>query len=85
MGVQIPMERGNFEGEESAPAGPTTLCRELCKMAEQIDLLFGLWTRVGRRKQKFNCIRQVAPICTLSAFAPYGVFTRCDRRDDRLV
>jgi len=24
---------------------------------------FGLWTRVGRRKHKFNCIRQVAPMC----------------------
>ena len=29
--------------------------------AEPIDLLFGLWTRVGRRKHKFNC--QVAPMC----------------------
>jgi len=33
------------------------------KMAELIDLLFGLWTRVGGMKQKFNRIRQVAPIC----------------------
>jgi len=24
---------------------------------------FGLWTRVGRRKHKFSCIRQVAPMC----------------------
>jgi len=28
-------------------------------MAELIDLPFGLWTRVGRRKYKFNRIRQV--------------------------
>jgi len=28
-----------------------------------IDLPFGLWTRVGRRKQHFNRIRQVAPMC----------------------
>ena len=32
-------------------------------MAEPIDLPFGLWTRVGRRKHKFSYIRQVAPIC----------------------
>ena len=30
--------------------------------AEPIDLQFGLWTRVGRRKHKFNHIRQVAPM-----------------------
>jgi len=32
-------------------------------MAEPIDLPFGLWTRVGRRKHKFNRVRQVAPMC----------------------
>jgi len=31
--------------------------------AEPIDLPFGLWTRVCWRKHKFNCIRQVAPMC----------------------
>jgi len=30
------------------------------KMAEPIDLPFGLWTRVGRRNHKFNRIRQCA-------------------------
>ena len=33
------------------------------KMAEPIDLRFGLCTRVGRRKHKFNRIRQVARMC----------------------
>jgi len=33
------------------------------KMAESIDVPFGLWTRVGRRKHKFNSSRQVAPMC----------------------
>jgi len=33
------------------------------EMAELIDLPFGLRTRVGRRKHKFNLIRQVASIC----------------------
>jgi len=32
-------------------------------MAEPIDLPFGLWTLVQRRKDKFNRIRQVAPLC----------------------
>ena len=31
-------------------------------MAEPTDLPFRLWTRVGRRKHKFNRIRQVAPM-----------------------
>jgi len=32
-------------------------------MAELIDFALVLWTGVGRRKNKFNHIRQVAPIC----------------------
>jgi len=35
-------------------------------MVEPIDLLFGLWTRVGQSKHQFNHIRQVAPMCTIS-------------------
>jgi len=34
------------------------------KMAELINLPFGLWTRVGRRKRKFHHIRQVASVCS---------------------
>jgi len=30
--------------------------------AEPIDLPFGLWTRVGRMKHKFNRIHQVTPM-----------------------
>jgi len=33
------------------------------KTAELINLPFGLWTRMGRRKRKFNHIHQVAPVC----------------------
>jgi len=33
------------------------------KMAEPIDLRFGLWSRMGRRQHKFNRMRQVAPMC----------------------
>jgi len=32
------------------------------KVAERIDLPFALWTRMGRRKHKFNRIRHVAPM-----------------------
>ena len=32
-------------------------------MTESIDLPFGMWTRVGRRKHKLNRIRQMAPMC----------------------
>ena len=31
--------------------------------AKPLELPFGLWNRVGRRKHKFNRIRQVAPKC----------------------
>jgi len=35
------------------------------KTAEPINLLFGLWTWVGRTKEaQFNCICQVVPMCT---------------------
>ena len=57
-GAQIPYANGQW-----GRTRPTTLCRELCKMAEPIDLPLVLWTSVGRRKHKFNRIRQVAPMC----------------------
>ena len=39
-------------------------CAVSCaKTVEPIELPFGLWTRVGQRKHKFNRIRQVAPMC----------------------
>jgi len=33
------------------------------KTAEPIDLSFGLWIRVGRKKHKINRIRQMASMC----------------------
>jgi len=33
------------------------------KTAEPVDLPFGFWTWVGPRKDKFNRIRQVTPMC----------------------
>jgi len=38
----------------------TVGCAKTC---EPIDLSFGLWTRVGQRKHKFNRIRQMVPMC----------------------
>ena len=58
--VQIPMGSTN-SGDRAV--NYRTFCHELCKMAEPIDLSFGLWTRVGRRKHKFNRIRQVSSMC----------------------
>jgi len=52
--------KGQLLGERTCPGMPDNT-GELCKMAELIDLPFGLWTQVGRRKQKLNRIRQVAP------------------------
>jgi len=36
------------------------------KTAEQVDLPFGLWTLMSRKKHKFNRIRQVVPMCIIS-------------------
>ena len=36
------------------------------KMAGLIDLPFGLWTQVGRKKHKLNCICQMAPFVDLN-------------------
>jgi len=44
-------------------------CAVSCaKTAEPIDLPFGLWTRVGRKKHKFNRIFQVAPMANVHKF-----------------
>ena len=45
----------------AAPDGPPTDSEHA---AEPMDLPFGLWTRVGRKKHKFNRIRQMAPMCS---------------------
>jgi len=47
------------------------------KEAEPIDMPFGLRTPIVQRKQKFNCICQVAPMCTISIiFAGRCQYTR---------
>jgi len=63
-GVQIPLGKGQFWGKWA----PIVKCRDtlrspVWKQLNRLNLLFGLWTRVGRRKHKFNCILQVAPMC----------------------
>jgi len=41
--------------------------------AEPIDLPFGFWTQVGRRKREFNRIRQMVPMCTIPSYSPGGL------------
>jgi len=43
-GPSPPVGSCNFERKEESIG---TLCRELCKMVEPIDMPFGLWTRLG--------------------------------------
>jgi len=53
--------RDNFEGEGAPIVKYRSLSAVTCaKTAEPIDVPFGLWTRIGRKKYKFNRIRQVA-------------------------
>jgi len=56
------MGRGNFEGEGSGHRKVLTHTVIICaKTAEPMEMRFGLWNCVSRRKYKFNRIRQVAP------------------------
>jgi len=70
-GTDHPMGRGNF-GERSAHCKVQGLFAVSCaKAAEPVNLPFGLWTLVGRSKHKFNCIRRMAPMCTLAPASKY--------------
>jgi len=62
-GPDLPVERGNFGGERGAHSKIYAI--SCAKTAELIDLSFGLWTRVGPRKHRFNRIRQVALMCPI--------------------
>jgi len=61
MAVQIPSWEGAILGERGTHCKVSAV--SCAKTAEPIDLPFGLWTRVGQKKQKFNRIRQVAAMC----------------------
>jgi len=62
MGPRSPYEGAIIRGK-NMPKDTAVSC---AKMAEPIDLLFGLWTRVGSNLHKFSCIRHVALICPFS-------------------
>jgi len=49
MESRSPFE-GAVLGERTYSAYPKPLCGELCQKSESIEMLFPLWTRVGRRK-----------------------------------
>jgi len=55
---------GAILGERGAHCKAYGLTVMSCaKTAEPVDLPFGFWTWVGPRKDKFNRIRQVTPMC----------------------
>jgi len=61
MAVQIPAWEGPILEERGAHCKVSSV--SCAKTAELIDLPFRLWTPVGRKKNKFNRICQVASMC----------------------
>jgi len=61
--AQIPYAKGQLLVKDMHGHARRLSAVSCAKIAEPIDLPFRLWTRMGRRKHKFNCIRQVAPMC----------------------
>ena len=55
------MGRGNFWGKVIVNIGLSAV--SCARVVEPINWRFGLWTRVGQRKHKFNHIHQVASVC----------------------
>jgi len=54
---------GNFEREVATHSKAYGLSAvSSAETAEPIDLPFGLWTQVSKRKPKFNRIRQLVPV-----------------------
>jgi len=71
------MGRGNFGDRDAHYKVYRLSAISYAKTDEPIDLPFGLLTVVGRRKEKFIRIRQVAPVCTNSVvFARFRQFAR---------
>jgi len=59
-----PPQKGAILGKRVAHCKVLRLSAVSCaKTAELIDLPFGLWNRVGRRKYKFHRIRQMVSMC----------------------
>ena len=61
-----PHGKGQFWGKERPFTVYGLSAASCAKTAETINLPFGFWTQVGRRKHKFKRILQVAPMCTSS-------------------
>jgi len=55
-GPDCPCERAIIRGKDMLGHARQHCATSCAEMAEPIDLLFGLWTWVGRRKLKFSCI-----------------------------
>jgi len=81
MGVQIPHAKGQFWGKGAPIVKYRNSAVSCAKTTEPINLPFGLWTWVGRRKHKFSHIRQVMPMCPSSiVFASWRQWTIRVRR-----
>ena len=58
--AQISDTKGQLLGDRTCIGMPDDTCCELCKIAELINLPFGLWTRVGQRK---HTVQLYSPGC----------------------
>jgi len=67
------LDEGATLGERVAHCKVWELSAVSCaEMAELIDLLFGLWTRVGQRKHKFNYISHGHQCAQFQSYLPGG-------------
>jgi len=57
------MGRGNFAGAGHSIVKHRDTMQKRAKTAGPVEMPFGLWTQVGRRKHKFNCVRHMASMC----------------------
>ena len=62
-GPHRPVGRGNFEGEGMPRHVRRHSDVNCAKTDEPLEMPFGLWTWVDRRKHKFSRIRHVGPGC----------------------
>ena len=68
--------RGNGVARCKVSQHPAMIC---AKWLNRSHLSFRLWTRVGRKKHKFNRIRQVAPMCPRGAYIGTAWWIRLNR------
>ena len=75
-GSNSPTQRDNFEGKRGSEG---TLCRELCKKTEPLEIPFGIWTLVGPRNHMLD------GHCILAEPCEYDWIVRVWRRCDLML